>query len=145
MPRRLTPEEENEARECFAIYGKNGQIPSKELGNALRSLGVNPTNAEVKALVNEAGNPPTIDFSSFLRMLAKDFTPSDSAEEIRESFGIFDRDGDGSISASELKHVLMTMGEKLTEEEVGIMIQAADIDSEGKIYYEQFIQIMTKK
>ncbi|KAK7076460.1 hypothetical protein SK128_005658, partial [Halocaridina rubra] len=66
MPRRLSPAEEEEARQCFAIFGKNGQIPTKELGTALRSLGVNPTNAEVKAVAAELGNPPTVDFSSFL-------------------------------------------------------------------------------
>ncbi|XP_066970603.1 calmodulin-like [Macrobrachium rosenbergii] len=145
MPRRLTPQEESEARECFAIYGKDGMIPTSALGSALRSLGVNPTNAEIKALADELGNPQSIDFSTFLRLLTKDFTPADSAEEIQEAFGVFDKDGNGSISATELKHVLMTMGEKLTEEEVEIMIHEADIDGEGQIYYQQFIDIMTKK
>lgn len=145
MPRRLTATEESEAKECFAIYGKNGQIPTSELGMALRSLGVNPTNSEVTALAAEIGNPPTVDFNTFLKLLSKDFTPADSAEEIREAFGVFDRDGNGCISATELKHVLMTMGEKLTEDEVEIMIREADIDGEGHIHYEQFIDIMVKK
>ncbi|KAK7078112.1 Calmodulin-2, partial [Halocaridina rubra] len=66
-------------------------------------------------------------------------------EEIREAFGVFDKDGNGTISATELKHVLMTMGEKLTEDEVDIMIREADIDGEGLIHYEQFIDIMIRK
>ncbi|XP_068241946.1 calmodulin-like [Palaemon carinicauda] len=145
MPRRLTADEESEARECFAIFGKDGKMPIKDLGTALRSLGVNPTNSEVQALAAELGNPRTVDYETFLRLLTKEFSPADSEEEIREAFGVFDRDGNGSISATELKHVLMTMGEKLSEEEVEIMVQEADIDEEGQIFYQQFIDIMTRK
>lgn len=37
---------------------------------------------------------------------------------MRESFGVLDRDDTGLVSASELRHVLMNMGEKLAEAEV---------------------------
>lgn len=77
-------------------------------------------------------------------MVSKDF-PTETAEEIREAFGVFDKDGSGCISATELKHVLMTMGERLTQEEVEIMIREADIDGEGQIHYDQFVQSMTSK
>lgn len=81
-------------------------------------------------------------FSSPQSLLSKDF-PVESPEEIREAFGVFDKDGNGYISVSELKHVLMTMGEKLSQEEVDIMIHEADIDGEGHIQYEQFIHMMS--
>ncbi|ROT80695.1 putative calmodulin-like [Penaeus vannamei] len=77
-------------------------------------------------------------------LLGRDFTPADAPEEIREAFGVFDKDGNGVISANELKHVLMTMGEKLSQEEVDIMIREADIDGDGHIKYEQFVDLMTK-
>lgn len=32
---------------------------------------------------------------------------------------VFDRDGNGFISAAELRHVMTNLGEKLTDEEVG--------------------------
>lgn len=79
------------------------------------------------------------------QVLSKDFAPTESPEEIREAFGVFDKDGNGCISASELKHVLMTMGEKLTQDEVEIMIREADIDGDGQIHYEQFVEMMTSK
>ncbi|KAG9346292.1 hypothetical protein JZ751_008117 [Albula glossodonta] len=47
------------------------------------------------------------------------------------------RDGNGYISAAELRHVMTNLGEKLTDEEVDEMIREADID--------EFVQMMTAK
>ena len=46
---------------------------------------------------------------------------------------MFDKDGDGKISAEELKHVMMNLGEKLTDEELDEMIKEADIDGDGEV------------
>merc|ERR1712096_340556 len=51
----------------------------------------------------------------------------DSEEEIREAFRVFDKDGNGFISAAELRHVMTNLGEKLTDEEVDEMIREADV------------------
>ena len=42
---------------------------------------------------------------------------TDTEEELIEAFKVFDRDGNGLISAAELRHVMTNLGEKLTEEE----------------------------
>ena len=49
-----------------------------------------------------------IDFEEFLQMMAKKMKESDSDEEIREAFRIFDRDGDGFLTACELKVVCLS-------------------------------------
>ena len=49
---------------------------------------------------------------------------------------VFDKDGNGFISAAELRHVMTNLGEKLTDEEVDEMIREADIDGDGQINYE---------
>ncbi|KAG7254999.1 hypothetical protein CRUP_034735, partial [Coryphaenoides rupestris] len=61
---------------------------------------------------------------------------TDSEEEIREAFRVFDKDGNGYISAAELRHVMTNLGEKLTDEEVDEMIREADIDGDGQVNYE---------
>ena len=61
---------------------------------------------------------------------------TDSEEEIREAFRVFDKDGNGFISAAELRHVMTNLGEKLTDEEVDEMIREADIDGDGQVNYE---------
>lgn len=51
-------------------------------------------------------------------------------------FVIFSQDGNGFISAAELRHVMTNLGEKLTDEEVDEMIREADIDGDGQVNYE---------
>lgn len=67
---------------------------------------------------------------------------TDSQEEIQEAFKVFDKDGNGYISAAELRHVMTSLGEKLTEEEVDEMIREADVDGDGQINYEEFVKMM---
>lgn len=69
-------------------------------------------------------------------MMAKKMKDTDSEEEMREAFRVFDKDGNGFISAAELRHVMTNLGEKLTEEEVNEMIKEADIDGDGHVNYE---------
>ena len=82
-----------------------------------------------------AGNG-TIDFEEFLHMMAKKMKETDSEEELREAFRVFDKDGNGYISAAELRHVMTNLGEKLTDEEVDEMIKEADLDGDGRVNYE---------
>ena len=50
---------------------------------------------------------------------------TDSEEEIREAFRVYDKDGNDFISAAELRHVMTNIGEKLSDEEVDEMIREA--------------------
>ena len=69
-------------------------------------------------------------------MMSKKVKDVDSEQEIREAFGLFDKDGNGFISAAELRHVMTNLGEKLTDEEVDEMIREADIDGDGQVNYD---------
>lgn len=56
-------------------------------------------------------------------------------DNCREAFRVFDRNGDGFISAPELRLVMTNLGEKLTDEEVEDMIREADLDGDGVVSY----------
>lgn len=49
---------------------------------------------------------------------------------------VFDKNNDGLISSSELRHVMTNLGEKLSEEEVDDMIKEADLDGDGMVNYD---------
>ena len=78
----------------------------------MRSLGQNPTEAELQDMINEvdADGNGTIDFSEFLEMMARKMQDTDAEEEIEQAFKVFDKDGNGYISASELKNVMINLG-----------------------------------
>lgn len=76
-----------------------------------------------------------IDFEEFLGMMAKKMQSRDSEEEIKEAFKVFDKESKGYLTSDELRHIMTTMGEKLTHEDVDDMIREADLDGDGKIDY----------
>jgi hypothetical protein len=90
----------------------------------------------------DADGNGTIDFPEFLTMMARKMKDTDSAEEIKEAFKVFDKDGNGFISAAELRHIMTNLGEKLTDEEVDEMIREADVDGDGQINYDEFVDMM---
>lgn len=56
---------------------------------------------------------------------------------MKPHFGrVFDKNNDGLISSTELRHVMTNLGERLSEEEVDDMIKEADSDGDGMVNYE---------
>ncbi len=51
----------------------------------------------------------------------------------------------GHASALQLRHVMINLGEKLTDEEVNEMIREADVDGDGQVNYEEFVKMMMAK
>ena len=113
----------------------------------MRSLGQNPTEAELQDMVNEVDvdGSGTIEFSEFLNLMARKMRDSDSEEQLKEAFRVFDKDQNGFISAAELRNVLTNLGEKLTDDEIDEMIREADVDGDGQINYEEFVKVMMTK
>ncbi|KAF9368730.1 hypothetical protein CPB97_004299 [Podila verticillata] len=149
MADQLTETQLSEFKEAFSLFDKDGDgtITTKELGTVMRSLGQNPTEADLQDMVNEvdADGNGTIDFPEFLTMMARKMVDTDSEEEIKEAFKVFDKDGNGFISAAELRHVLTNLGERLTDAEVDEMIHEADVDGDGQINYDEFVRMMMSK
>ena len=67
----------------------------------------------------------------------------DEVAEIKEAFKRMDVDGNGTVTSEELKKVMKEQGEKLPEAVIDVMVAMADTDSDGKINFEEFLQMAT--
>ncbi|KAG0668580.1 phosphorylase kinase, delta [Maudiozyma exigua] len=143
----LTADQIAEFKETFDLFDKDhsGSISASELKSVMKSLGLSPTDEEVQDLVNEIdidGNNE-IEFNEFLTLMSKQMPSNDTEQELIEAFKVFDTNGDGVISVSELKSVLKSIGEDLSDDELNQMIQEVSKGT-GEINIEQFAALLSK-
>merc|ERR1712098_338281 len=97
----------------------DGKIPVSQIGDVMRALGQNPTESEVKKLVVEHRADDRATFEVFLPIMQAICSrrSTDTSDDFIEGLRHFDKDGNGFISSAELRHLLTTLGEKLSDEE----------------------------
>ncbi|XP_052276028.1 calmodulin-A-like [Dreissena polymorpha] len=69
----------------------------------------------------------------------------EQVQDFREAFGLFDREGKGSINVDDLKTVLRSLGKNPSDEELHDMIREVDDDESGTIEFPEFLTMMIRK
>ena len=137
----ITDEQRKELQDIFDQFDKDkdGKISDKELKNAIVSMGQNPTDDEINEMMREVdlNQDGKIDFDEFMILMTKSSPDTQTEEEVINAFRVFDKEGNGLIA-----HIMMTIGDKMTEEEADEMVNEADIDEDGMINYEEFVRMM---
>ncbi|XP_070535871.1 calmodulin-like [Ptychodera flava] len=143
----LTQKQIDEFKECFALYDRTGKgaINKKDLTTVMRSLGTNPTIVEIKAYLKQYEKADgKIHFDDFLVIMHQQLKAEDPTAEILEAFRRTDKQNRGFILAKEFKHIMTSMGEKLTSKEVDDLLREADVPQNGFVKYEEFVKIFTR-
>ena len=91
----LSEEQIANYREGFSLFDKEskGFVKTSELGFLIRSLNLNPTDAEIADYIQEVDSEGTgkVDFPEFLALMARKAKDVDSEEELMEAFRVFDK------------------------------------------------------
>ena len=145
MTEQLPEEKEKEYKEVFKRYAdKDGAIKTMQLGDVLKDLGQDPNQAELQETINKVNKDGSrkMELNEFMELFANKIKNVDIGEDVKEVFYIFDKEGNGVISAAEFRYVMTSLRDRLTEKEADEMIKKADPDGDGFIHYKEFCEIM---
>jgi len=154
MASSLSRDEIEEIRDVFELFdfwdGRDGEVDAFKAGHMLYCLGFNPT----QEIIEKNGGTQKMGEKGYK---LEEFLPIFSAvskiedtgtfNDFNEAFKTFDREGQGSISAAEMRHVLTCLGEKMTEDEVDQIFKGTETeeDIDGNIKFSDFIsKVLTK-
>ncbi len=62
-------------------------------------------------------------------------------KEIFDAFRFIDLDKNMFIGSAEIRHILVCMGELVTDEEINEMVSMVDLDGDGQVSYEEFYRL----
>ena len=110
----------------------DGKIPVSQIGDVMCALGQNPTESELDDWV-------TFEVFQPIMQAICGQSSTDTSDDFIESLCHLDKDGNGLITIAELRHLLTTIGEKLSDEEAEQLL-AGHEDSKGNINYENFVR-----
>lgn len=115
------------------------------MGDLLRSLDLRPTNAliEKNGGLKKRGEK-LLTLEEFLPIFSqvKKEKESGAYEDFVEGLKLYDKHDNGSMLEAELAHVLLSLGEKLTDAECEELLSSVQVgtDDDGFIKYENFLK-----
>ncbi|KAM7539789.1 hypothetical protein Aperf_G00000033923 [Anoplocephala perfoliata] len=149
----LSKSEIEDIKEVFDLFdfwdGRDGMIDAVKVPDLLRCADMDPTmKICLKHGATKKPGEKQYKFDEFLpiyQSILKDMVPGTFADYM-EAFKTFDREGQGFITAAELRSVLTTYGERLSDEQVDDIIFSTqtNIDRDGNVRYEDFIKAVLK-
>jgi len=143
----LKPAEVDKVKEHFEIFDTvgEGKVDAVELGNILRSLDLRVTNVMVeKAGGTKKKGEKFLTVEEVLPIFSQMKKDKDmgTAADFLEGLKVYDKNENGTMMAAELSHVLLSLGEVLTDREVDDIMACCGgpQDDEGFMKYEVFVK-----
>ncbi|XP_034477198.1 calmodulin-beta-like [Drosophila innubila] len=145
----LTEEEQKIFSWAFGVLNdeKDGNITNKELAAFMRCIGKTATESQLNSMINEVDTDGNgfIDFNEFVTALTRKLSGNLDDDEIRDAFRVFDKENTGFIGPDQLRSVFFDVDQVVHEDEIEEMIRNADQDGDGRLSYEEFVQMMSNR
>ncbi|XP_012260605.1 myosin light chain 1 isoform X1 [Athalia rosae] len=148
----LSAKDVERAEFAFSIYDFDGSntLDAVDLGNVLRALNLNPTNATIEKMGGtKKKGEKLLKLDEFLPIYSQVKKDKDQGcyEDFLECLKLYDKSENGTMLAAELTHTLLTLGERLTDAETDEVIRDCmdPEDEDGFIPYAPFLKRMCDK
>ncbi|XP_068144428.1 calmodulin-like [Drosophila tropicalis] len=145
----ISPEDLKYFKEAFALLdlSDDGHVTIQELATFMRTLGHEPADADLQALINEVNmdGSGAINFEEFLTMMQRKMKKPFQDEELRAAFRVFDKANTGYIDKHSIAEVFIAVGEHPNSDEMDELIREGDFDGDGKLSFEEFVHLMSQK
>ena len=144
----MSKQERDNLSKVFKAFDKNGdgKLSMEEVKEGyLEQYGRIMSDEEVEQMFRsvDTDNSGFIDYTEFV-VAATSQENLTSHEKLQAAFKMFDKDGQGTISAEEIREVLCFGGaNSLSMEAVDAIIKQVDENGDGEIQFEEFVQMMT--
>ncbi|GCF00724.1 myosin light chain 1 [Zygosaccharomyces mellis] len=134
-------------KDIFTLFDKKGQgtIPKPLFGDYLRAIGYNPTIQQTEQILADGNAPDQLSLDSIHELIQRnqqelEATTSGRVEDFIKAFQVFDKENTGKVSVGDVRYMLTSLGEKLSDEEVNELLKGVEIDSDGGVNYKKFIE-----
>eukprot|EP01016_Furgasonia_blochmanni_P012679 TRINITY_DN1633_c0_g1_i2.p1 TRINITY_DN1633_c0_g1~~TRINITY_DN1633_c0_g1_i2.p1 ORF type:complete len:524 (+),score=82.99 TRINITY_DN1633_c0_g1_i2:397-1968(+) len=145
MVNMLSEKEIKEMREAFKIIDKDnsGEITIEELQKVMNDLGFKDVEKEIDEILKtlEIDRSEGINYTDFLSATL-DSKIYLNKEKLWAAFKYFDVDDTNSISIANMREAMARSGRKMPDEELKQMIKDVDISKDGKISFDEFVDMM---
>ncbi|XP_064617236.1 troponin C-like isoform X2 [Liolophura sinensis] len=143
---RVSEKQFNDAKEAFKLFDKKGEgrVPMKELYNVFKSLALQVENDKLKNWADEQDEDGTgfIDWDRFKLLFERKLREDEDERELKDAFRVLDKNNRGVIDVADLRWILKSLGDDLTDDEIEDMIEETDTDRSGTVDYEEFRHLM---
>eukprot|EP00933_Yihiella_yeosuensis_P080775 TRINITY_DN94261_c0_g1_i1.p1 TRINITY_DN94261_c0_g1~~TRINITY_DN94261_c0_g1_i1.p1 ORF type:complete len:286 (-),score=58.41 TRINITY_DN94261_c0_g1_i1:108-965(-) len=135
----------------------NGTLSRPELGTMMRKVLNTMSASQVREMMQEADkdNSGNISYKEFCHWLHAEASEaiqngvkrslSSKADFVAATFRLWDVDGDGVVSKSNLKRAMAVSCKKMSDKQIDSLLDVIDTGDDGTISYDEFIEFLFKR
>mmetsp|Transcript_34642 Transcript_34642/g.54089 ORF Transcript_34642/g.54089 Transcript_34642/m.54089 type:complete len:161 (+) Transcript_34642:352-834(+) len=140
-------------KDAFQVFDREGRnaCDVREVGTIIRSLSIYPSEKQLQRWIHEIEEEEPTGFIVYdkfealaVRLCTEEAMSNkrNTEDEILQAFKTLDVDNKGYLEADELQRLMTSYVEKFSAEEVKEMLSAAVDVEMGRVYYEDYAELL---
>lgn len=143
---KISDDQKHAGENAFKQYDAkdNGKISVKEINNAFKLCGTTLKGDWLDRYSDEIDQDGTgyITSEEFIMLYTEKLRQEADERDLREAFRVLDKKNQGVIPVADLRWILRSLGDDLTDEDIEDMINDTDTDGSGTVDFDEFAKLM---